>query len=397
MWPVDLAVDARGDLVVSGDHPMEFYSPGFAAGQVVVFSPERKPLLTLKDGAGQPLFFPQATVDRAGNILVQDGNSELLSFSPTGTLVSHWELWSGGSGGFVRVAPSGQVYASGCFGTDCRIVEVGPTGEAVRTWDFTGPADHPGSKVATGQGYDLYLQCAGSGSPTVVLEAGSGMGGSFMFPGYLLGRLATTTRVCLYDRAGLGLSDNAHEPADTGGPQMIADLHAVLHAADVPGPYVMVGHSLGGPLNRLFAATYPQEVVGMVQVDGSSEASLRYRGCTDASCDMYSLITALDDAIHGKVAGSLGALPLVVISHDPALPFLVGTADTNWETAQEALATASSNAVHVDATLSSHYIPWTQPGLVIEAVREVVAAARAADHSLPKCGAAFTKLGGKCL
>jgi hypothetical protein len=152
MWPVDLAVNARGDLVVSGDHPMEFSSNTPAAGQVVVFSPERKPLLTLKEGAGQPLFFPQATVDRAGNILVEDGYSELLSFSPTGTLVSHWELWSGGTGGFVRVAPSGQVYASGCFGTDCRIVEVGPTGEAVRTWDFTGPADHPGSKVATGQG-----------------------------------------------------------------------------------------------------------------------------------------------------------------------------------------------------------------------------------------------------
>ncbi|MGO9204713.1 MAG: hypothetical protein ACLQBX_00750 [Candidatus Limnocylindrales bacterium] len=61
------------------------------------------------------------------------------------------------------------------------------------------------------------------------------------------------------------------------------------------------------------------------------------------------------------------------------------------------LATASSNAVHVEATWSSHLLPYSQPGLVIEAVREVVAAARSSDHTLPRCGAAFTQLGGKCL
>ncbi len=61
------------------------------------------------------------------------------------------------------------------------------------------------------------------------------------------------------------------------------------------------------------------------------------------------------------------------------------------------LATASSNAVHVEATWSSHLQPYSQPGLVIEAVREVVAAARSSGHTLPRCGAAFTQLGGKCL
>ncbi len=111
---------------------------------------------------------------------------------------------------------------------------------------------------------------------------------------------------------------------------------------------------------------------------------------------MYTLITALEDGIHGRIPGSLGALPLIVISHDPALPWL-GDADANWEEAQDTLATASSNAVHVDTTRSSHLIPFSQPGLVVEAVREVVAAARAADHALPRCGPAFTKLGGKCL
>ena len=396
MLPYGLAVDARGDLVVSGFQPMDFSNSPMTFGQVIVFSPDQKPLLTLKESGSQQFTGPNATVDPAGDILVQDNSGEIFTFSPTGTLVTQRTVWSGGSPGWVRVVPSGQVYASGCVGTDCKIVEVGPTGEALRTWGSTRAADYPGSKVATGRGYSLYLQCAGTGSPTIVWEAGSGGAGSSDLPGYLLGRLAKITRVCLYDRAGLGLSDTAPYAADFGGSQMIADLHAVLHAAAIPGPYVMVGASLGGPLNRLFAATYPKEVVGMVQVDGSTEASLTYRGCTDASCDAYSVITALQDAIHGKVPGSLGALPLVVLSHDPALPFL-GTADANWEEAQQVLATASSNAVHVDATWSSHLIGAAAPGLVIEAVREVVAAARAADHALPRCGAAFTKLGGKCL
>jgi hypothetical protein len=132
-------------------------------------------------------------------------------------------------------------------------------------------------------------------------------------------------------------------------------------------------------------------------VDGLSEDARQVVGCADTSCPSDSLITALHDAIHGRIPGSLGALPLVVLTHDPALPAWGASSDPAWQTTQRALATASSNAVHVDATWSSHFIPFAQPGLVIEAVREVVAAARAADHALPRCGAAFTKLGGKCL
>jgi hypothetical protein len=281
------------------------------------------------------------------------------------------------------------VYASGCIsGADCRIVALDAKGTIVRTWDSARPPDHPGSKVPTGRGYSLYLQCAGSGSPTVLWEAGGGAGGSDELPGYLLGRLAQISRVCLYDRAGLGLSDPAPYPADGGGAQMIADLHAVLQRAGVPGPYVMVGYSSGGPMVRLFAATYPKEVAGMVQVDGMSE---------DFDTDLGSLGTALHDAIHGKIAGSLGTLPLVLLTHNPALPAWGASNEPGFDRTEQVLATASSNAVHVEATWSSHMLPWSQPGLVIEAVREVVAAARSSDHTLPRCGAAFTQLGGKCL
>jgi pimeloyl-ACP methyl ester carboxylesterase/sugar lactone lactonase YvrE len=400
MWPFGLAVDAHGDLVVSGGQPYDQTTN--AAGQVIVFSPDRTPLLTLKLGAIQPLAFPDAAVDPAGDILVQDGSGEILTFSPTGTLVTRRRVWPKPSpdavqvarSGVVRVAPSGQVYSSGCVGSHCRIVEVGPDGATLRTWDSTRPADHPGSKVATGRGYGLYLQCAGTGSPTVVWEAGSVTGGSSDLPPYLLGRLAAITRVCLYDRAGLGLSDTAPYEVNAGGAQMIADLHAVLQEAGVPGPYVMVGYSLGGLLTRLFAATYPREVAGVVQVDGLSEDVLPNAGCTDTSCPFHSTATAMRAAIHDTIPGSLGALPLVVLTHDPAFPPWGASLDPVWQTTQQAIATASSNAVHVDATWSSHLIASAAPGLVVEAVREVVAAVRATDHALPRCGAAFTRLGG---
>ncbi len=99
----------------------------------------------------------------------------------------------------------------------------------------------------------------------------------------------------------------------------------------------------------------------------------------------------------GKVAGSLGALPLVVLSHAPDLPFWAADYDALWEKLGTDTATASSNARHVIASWASHMIPYTQPGLVVEAVKQVVAAARASDHTLPACGTAFTALGGACV
>ena len=118
--------------------------------------------------------------------------------------------------------------------------------------------------------------------------------------------------------------------------------------------------------------------------------------CTDASCPLYENIQALKKLEGGKVAGSLGALPLVVLSHAPDLPWWNADYDATWEKLGADTATASTNARHVIATWSTHEIPYTQPGLVIEAVGQVVAAARAPKHTLPPCGAAFTALGGQC-
>jgi pimeloyl-ACP methyl ester carboxylesterase len=114
-------------------------------------------------------------------------------------------------------------------------------------------------------GYRLHLYCTGEGSPTVILEAG---GGNPWLSWYQVQpQVAQFTRVCSYDRAGLGWSDPSPKPRTT---KVIADeLHTLLHNAGITAPFVLVGHSLGGLDARMFASQYPSEAVGMVLVDSS--------------------------------------------------------------------------------------------------------------------------------
>ena len=121
----------------------------------------------------------------------------------------------------------------------------------------------PGQLVDVG-GYRLHLYCAGSGTPTVVLESGLGETGAYW--GWISTALALETRVCAYDRAGRGWSDSAPVPQD--GKAVATDLHALLERARVPGPFVMVGHSSGAEYVRIFAGRYPEHVAGMVLLDG---------------------------------------------------------------------------------------------------------------------------------
>jgi pimeloyl-ACP methyl ester carboxylesterase len=122
----------------------------------------------------------------------------------------------------------------------------------------------PGQLVDVG-GRQVHLQISGvdRGLPTVVLEAGV-MSASFQWA-WVQRDLAEVTRVVSYDRAGLGWSDPL--PGERTPQQMVADLHLALERAGISGPYVLVGHSMGGLLVRLFAATYPNEVAGLVLID----------------------------------------------------------------------------------------------------------------------------------
>ena len=130
--------------------------------------------------------------------------------------------------------------------------------------------DHPmpGRLIDVG-GHSLHLRCSGSGSPTVVLEPGAGLMSSTL--GWIAPAVARETRVCVYDRAGHGWSEPADRPQD--GAQAATDLHTLLERGDVPGPYVLAGHSFGGLYVQSFAAQYPDDVAGLVLVDTTARNS----------------------------------------------------------------------------------------------------------------------------
>jgi pimeloyl-ACP methyl ester carboxylesterase len=115
-------------------------------------------------------------------------------------------------------------------------------------------------------GRRLHLDCHGSGSPTVVVQAG--LAGSSVAWARVAPEVARTTRICAYDRAGQGWSEEGTRPHD--GLQAAQDLHALLEAAGEHGPYVLAGHSTGGTYSMTFAAEYPEDVAGMVLLDSSS-------------------------------------------------------------------------------------------------------------------------------
>src|ERR1041384_7836638 len=121
----------------------------------------------------------------------------------------------------------------------------------------------PGELVDVG-GYRLHIHCTGSGSPTVVIVAGAG-DWSTTWGGVVQPEVAKTTRVCTYDRPGLGWSEAGPLPGDAA--RFAKELHTLLQNANVPGPYVMVGHSLGGFVVRIFAHDYASEVSGVVLID----------------------------------------------------------------------------------------------------------------------------------
>jgi pimeloyl-ACP methyl ester carboxylesterase len=274
----------------------------------------------------------------------------------------------------------------------------------------------PGRLVDVG-GYRLHIQCIGTGSPTVVLDAG--LGGMSLDWSLVQTEMAATAQVCSYDRAGLGWSDSGPLPRS---PERIAhELHTLLTNAGIDGPYVLVGHSLAGKNVRLFAAMYPDQVAGIVLVDARSEyvdartssaeaQSFQQRMATQNSVygaaralglirlfgaglfsppampsqartamalfgtDRQALETisaealerATDDA-QLQSAPSLGDRPLMVLAAEENM-----TATPNWAEAQLRLAGLSTQGHLIVAAGSGHYVHWDQPALVIDAVRQVV-------------------------
>jgi pimeloyl-ACP methyl ester carboxylesterase len=242
--------------------------------------------------------------------------------------------------------------------------------------------------------YALFIDCQGEGSPTVILDAGMGMDGRTWL--HVQPKIARFTRVCSYDRAGLGGSDPS--PVKPHTAQVMADeLYALLTQTGIEGPYVLVAHSFAGYVDRLFAASYPEMVVGMVLVDTPHEdqgygTTLDAYGPEDAAWDNREGVTVAEwDASRAEVRATrsaddetpeLGDRPLVVLS--VSAPIFAGEDTTEeqvarWEELQADLSTLSSNSSSIRVADSGHLVQNDQPNVVIDAVRQVVEAVRAAE------------------
>jgi alpha/beta hydrolase fold len=265
----------------------------------------------------------------------------------------------------------------------------------------TSSSPTPSVKVTAGQadigGYALAWECAGTGSPTVVLEAGYTASGIDTFGQAILPALAKATRVCTYDRAGDGTSDArpVSQVPLTGATQAL-ELHKLLSAIHVSGPYVMAGHSYGGVVSREFAAVYPSDVVGMVLIDASSEPEIPVYDRLHAGPWVDGTVSPAPNQridIHATArelerAGPLGSMPLVVITAGILEDEWLRTVPDLEARAQTRLAGLSSDSIHVLDQGYGHLIPFNDPPILIDAVEAVVSAARLRT-SLAPCAEVF--------
>ena len=141
---------------------------------------------------------------------------------------------------------------------------VGAVLQPVLSWRTLSNSAAPGRLVDVG-GHQLHLLCQGNGSPVVILEPG--LPGSSLAWESITADIAPFARVCSYDRAGYGWSDIGPSPRVAGN--IVHELNALLQAAAIEPPYILVGHSFGGLMMQLYANRYPAEVAGMVLVDSS--------------------------------------------------------------------------------------------------------------------------------
>jgi pimeloyl-ACP methyl ester carboxylesterase len=186
-------------------------------------------------------------------------------------------------------------------------------------------------------GYMLHISCTGSGTPTVILEAGLGQPAAMM-SGWIQPGVATVTRVCVYDRAGMGWSEPAETPRD--GVAIATDLHTLLRRAEIDGPYVLAGHSSGGVYVQVFAAQYPDEVAGLVLLDSQPPDAIANLPGYAGEYDGIRRFTALFPSV-----ARLGVGRLAYPSAASGLPPEV------WAEARALLSTGSHNRGYRDATV----------------------------------------------
>ncbi|GAA3329303.1 hypothetical protein GCM10017711_40400 [Paeniglutamicibacter sulfureus] len=288
------------------------------------------------------------------------------------------------------------------------LASLGSGYETVREVVDSAASPAQGQLIDVG-GHRLYLNCTGSGSPTVVLEPGGGLMSSDL--AWIAPLVADNTRVCVYDRAGKGWSDSATAPQD--GAQVAADLHTLLQRGNIPGPYVLAGHSFGGLYALTFAARYPHDTAGMVLVDSTAPASepdstQSARADSEDTMNRLSALVAgaarlgigrlsdgatpdhvrstIDEYIHAGSSAQQAAA-LTDFADKPLVVLTAGTGSApGWTASQEALATLSTNSLHrvIDgATHTSFLSDQEDAAAIAGGILDVVSSVRTASPMIP--------------
>lgn len=294
------------------------------------------------------------------------------------------------------------------------------------------PYTHAQRLVDIGNGRKMNIYCVGNSSPTVIFDSGLEVGSGTLYWNHVQPAVAQITRACSYDRAGSGFSDPGPLPRDSDA--IVSDLHALLERAGIAPPYILVGHSIAGLYEPLFAARYSSEVAGMVLVDPSAPgqnellasniakypafmaqqlASLdqcaddpSLKQCVPApdphlSAALNSAIRAMErapatwqdpaseldsfDQDTAQLSGAMhgyGSMPLIVLTsleNITTMKSLLGATDAQIATVQEGwmnlhdqLAAQSSRGINCVVPGAGHYIQVDKPDVVIDAIRQIM-------------------------
>ena len=254
------------------------------------------------------------------------------------------------------------------------------------------PTGTPGGGIRAGVadvgGYMLAYRCQGTGSPTVLLEAGLDSGGSSAWQGIIDDVADLGVRACTYDRAGTGTSDPRPErPEAPTATDQADELHRLMAAATIEPPFVLVPHSYGGLVARMFADRSPDEVAGFVFEDVSTAWEIDLWPRFDDSPWIDGGQKVDIEATEGQVldAAGLGDRPAFVVSQDTydeeGIP---SWAAPIFARQQARLAALGSDVVHVRADGVGHFIHEDRPELMLVAIEGVVDAVRD-DTPLPAC------------
>ena len=238
-------------------------------------------------------------------------------------------------------------------------------------------------------GHSLYMQCLGVGAPVVIFDSGAGNTGSVWDS--IAGLVSARTRVCTYDRAGLGRSERSHSPPTAQ--QRAMELRSLLKAARLQKPVVLVGHSAGGLIALAYAAQRPQEVAALILVDAAPQSALGRLQSTLRPDQWNAFAKLIAEPKEGWTAEYFLAseawlqgrniklrIPVIVLSRGlpqspppPSIwPSQLGNPwpeiEAAWQEGQRELLRVSEQSQHVMAWMSRHNIHRTEPQLVVNAV-----------------------------